>query len=983
MKKQTLFWASLVTLVFLFSCADAQQPTAILTGVVTDSAGAVIPNASVSATNTATNIQRVVMSNANGVYTIPNLPVGTYQIRVSAQGFQEKLSESAVALQVGQTVTLDAQLPVGDFRTTVVDLIGEMPLIDTETSKVDTVIRDKEVENLPLNGRNFLELALLTPGNAPAPNFDPTKTNTVLISSAGQLGRGGNVMIDGADNNDDVVGGSLVNISQDAVAEFQVATNRFSAEYGRSGSSVINVVTKTGTNTVRGSASVFERDRRLQGLPAVYDRTQSAPPFNRQQYSFTLGAPVVKNKLFAFGAFEYRSQNGATLFGVRNVAARTITRRFANAPLNNYLLNTRIDYNLNTANSFNFRYTFENVKATDSSKLDRAIGSSSYLQRLRNNFNVFQTTWTSVFSPRVANSASFNFNNFKNDTNPTTNEVQRTFPSILDGASFRVPQNTKQNRFQFNDNLTVIAGNHTLKFGAEAQRVKAAIGLGVFRQGRIEFVEDFASADRNGDGRIDDNDLLFAVTLRSQFPDRSLNLPDVNNTHLAFFAQDDWRVRRNLTLNLGLRYQFDTNEKNINNYADRNPLVAGFYQGDRRRDLNNFAPRVGLNYSLLNDKLSFHAGYGIYYDRLVLELITLERGLDGRALPVAVRAGNALRAPNGAPVFLDQNGRFLPFAPTLQNPFSGFILPGAGASGINIIDNRLQNPTIQQTNFGAQYEFARDFVIRADYLHNFGTNFVIGRTVGAVFNPVVGGPDRVVNLESSAKFFYDGLLVSAEKRLSNRYAFRASYTLSKALNYANDDQIPFSNGPLDPNNLRLEFAPTPNDQRHRFVFAGSFDLPLGFRVSPIFTAASGVPSDILLPDGQTRLPNLQRNAGGRLFKTAAELNQFIQSINNRGGVNGALLPLAPNDAKFNDNFSSLDLRASKIFKFDERFRLEPIVEIFNVFNTTNILGVSNTNYSGFGNVLGTPNFGKPLSTAGGVFGSGGPRAFQLAARLTF
>ena len=983
MKKQTFFWASLVTLVFLFSCADAQQPTAILTGVVTDSAGAVIPNASVSATNTATNIQRVVTSNANGVYTIPNLPVGTYQVRVSAQGFQEKLSESAVALQVGQTVTLDAQLPVGDFRTTVVDLIGEMPLIDTETSKVDTVIRDKEVENLPLNGRNFLELALLTPGNAPAPNFDPTKTNTVLISSAGQLGRGGNVMIDGADNNDDVVGGSLVNISQDAVAEFQVATNRFSAEYGRSGSSVINVVTKTGTNTVRGSASVFERDRRLQGLPAVYDRTQTAPPFNRQQYSFTLGAPIVKNKLFAFGAFEYRSQNGAALVGVRNVAARTITNGFANAPLDNYLLNTRIDYNLNTANSFNFRYTFENVKATDSSKLDRAIGSSSYLQRLRNNFNVFQTTWTSVFSPRVANAASFNFNNFKNDTNPTTNEVQRTFPSILDGASFRVPQNTKQNRFQFNDNLTVIAGNHNLRFGAEAQRVNAAIGLGVFRQGRIEFVEDFASADRNGDGRIDDNDLLFAVTLRSQFPDRSLNLPDVNNTHLAFFAQDDWRVRRNLTLNLGLRYQFDTNEKNINNYADRNPLVAGFYQGDRRRDLNNFAPRVGLNYSLLNDKLSFHAGYGIYYDRLVLELITLERGLDGRALPVAVRAGNALRAPNGAPVFLDQNGRFLPFAPTLQNPFAGFILPGAGASGINIIDNRLQNPTIQQTNFGAQYEFARDFVIRADYLHNFGTNFVIGRTVGAIFNPVVGGPDRVVNLESSAKFLYDGLLVSAEKRLSNRYAFRASYTLSKAFNYANDDQIPFSNGPLDPNNLRLEFAPTPNDQRHRFVFAGSFDLPLGFRVSPIFTAASGVPSDILLPDGQTRLPNLQRNAGGRLFKTAAELNQFIQSINNRGGVNGALLPLAPNDAKFNDNFSSLDLRASKIFKFDERFRLEPIVEIFNVFNTTNILGVSNTNYSGFGNVLGTPNFGKPLSTAGGVFGSGGPRAFQLAARLTF
>jgi outer membrane receptor protein involved in Fe transport len=966
----------------LVSCITISAQTAYtsVTGTVTDQNGAVIPGAKVTATNKATNYERIGVTNEEGVFVIPNLPVGNYDVKITFQNFKD-YQFTGVILNVGQTVTLNASLDVAGVVIT--DEIFPSSLVDTENSKVDSVIASREIENLPLNGRNYLELALLTPGNSPAPNFDPTKSNTVLISSAGQLGRGSNVMIDGTDNNDDVVGGSLINISQDAVQEFQVATNRFSAEYGRSGSSVINVVTKSGTNQLRGSASFFERDKRLQGLPATYDRTLPAPPFDRQQYSFTLGGPIIKDKLFAFGAFEYRDQDGAVLVGRRDVPTRTIVREFATAPSKDALLNTRLDYQANDANRFNFRYSFEDVKDTNESRLDREIGSASYRQQLKNRFHAFMAGWSDVLTSTLVNDFNFSINNFSNDTVPITNAIQLTFPSILDGASFRVPQATKQNRIQFTDAMTAIAGNHTLKFGGEVQRISADLNLGVFQQGRIEFVQDFANADRNNDGRIDDNDLLFAVTLRSQFPDRPLVLPKVDNTHVAFFFQDNWRVHRKLTFNLGLRYQVDTNEKNNSGYSDINPLVSSFYTGSRKRDLNNFAPRVGFNYSVLNDKLSFHGGYGIYYDRIVLELITLERGLDGRALPVAVRAGNALQAPNGQPIFLDQNGRFVPGAPTLANPFTGFILPGAGASGINIIDNKLQNPMVQQSNLGLQWEFARNFVLRADYLHNFGTHFIIGRNIGVVDNPVVGGPDRVVNLESSVKTFYDGLLVSVEKRFADRYSFRAGYTLSKSLNYANDDQIPFSSGPINSNNLQLEFGPAPNDQRHRFTFAGTAELPYGFHLSPILTLASGVPMDILLPDASSRIPLLQRNAGGRLFKNASELNAFIQQINNSGGVNGLPLPLAPSNAKFNDTFSSLDLRLTKVFNFGERAKLEPIIELFNVFNTTNILGVSNTNYSGFGNVLGSGNFGQPVTTAGGVFGSGGPRAVQLGARFSF
>jgi hypothetical protein len=346
--------------------------------------------------------------------------------------------------------------------------------------------------------------------------------------------------------------------------------------------------------------------------------------------------------------------------------------------------------------------------------------------------------------------------------------------------------------------------------------------------------------------------------------------------------------------------------------------------------------------------------------------------------------------------FVDpETGTFPPFAPTFSNPFSGFILPGAGASGINIIDNTMQNPEVQQFNLGVQRQMG-DYAVSVDYLHDFGTHFIIGRTIGAVFNPVVGGPDRVVNLESSVNTEYDGLLVTLEKRYADRYQLRAAYTLSKAFNYANDDQIPFSNGPVDSNNLQLEYGPPPNDQRHRFAFAGVFDAPYGFRLAPLWAVASGVPMDILLPDGSSRVPSLQRNAGGRLFKTGAELNVFLAQLNAAGGVAGQPLPLVAEDARFGDSFNSFDLRLSRPFKLGERVSVEPIAEVFNLFNVTNVLGVSNVNYSGFSNVLvrdsndaSSPGFlrasafGRPVTTAGGVFGSGGPRAFQFAARVVF
>src|SRR6185503_7205296 len=210
-------------------------------------------------------------------------------------------------------------------------------------------------------------------------------------------------------------------------------------------------------------------------------------------------------------------------------------------------------------------------------------------------------------------------------------------------------------------------------------------------------------------GVINDNDLLFSVTLRSGKPDQALIQPDADNTHIAGFIQDDWAVSNRLQLNLGLRYEVDSEVNNQSRVDDLNPIVLPFVTDERQRDLNNFGPRAGFAWTANDRGLVVRGGYGIYYDRVVLQIQSLERGLDGRALPIEVRAGNVF--------FLDPNtGLLPPFAPTLSSPFTGFILPGAGASGINIIDPRLQNPMVHEFHIGVEQPLLCGHA-RSDVLH--------------------------------------------------------------------------------------------------------------------------------------------------------------------------------------------------------------------------------------------------------------------------
>ncbi len=1050
---------TLLILILTTSPLWSQLPTATLNGVVSDPKDLAVAGAKVTLTNQGTGVTREAKTSSEGQYVFTELPPGVYTLRIEMQGFAPREYKD-LRLEVGRAVTLDAKLELAQLGQQV-SVSEAAPGLQLTQSEVQGLVTASTVENIPLNGRNFLELAFLIPGNRPAPNYDPTKTNTLEVSSAGAFGRGGNISVDGGDNNDEVVGGTLANFPEDGVAEFQIATNRYTAEVGRSGSSIINIVTKSGTNELHGSGFFFFRHKVLQGLPATFDRRQSAPRFDREQFGGSAGGPIVRDKAWWFVSAEDRSQRNGVEAVERDFTTGTIVGASPPGNLQEFLLTSRGDLKLTEHDNIAVRYSFNRSTQLDAASLRRPIGTSAQRQDSLNRFNSVLANWTRILSPRHVNSLIFHMDFFINQipafggtpaTNPSGlasgNEVR--FPSLQDGESFRIPQRTRLNRYQIKDNFSWILGKHTLHFGGEWQNYGSDVLFDLFGSGRIDVAENLALRDRNGDGIVDDRDIPIQFTLQSAAPVRPPIAPFYRDTYLGFYAQDDWRARHNLTLNLGLRWEFD------NNVLGSGPLstpcadprvltttagcvwVRSILGKHDTPGYKNFGPRVGFAWDPFSKgKTVVRGGYGIYYDRVVLEAPILEVLLDGRVVKLNVRNGSTL----------DASGNFVPDPVThvivsLQNPgtvggrtFGGPFAGGpiTAGIGINVIDNHARQPIFQQFTLGVQHQIGKDWVVSADGLHNFGYHQLIGQflrttTVSSplltctngidpctVTDPATGISDNITDIQSSAKSWYDGLLVNLQKRPTRlgpvNWGFSASYTLSKSFNYANDDQIPF-NGAEDQvnlvehvNNLRLEKGFSPTDERHRFVFWGIFEMPWQISVSPIWTYSSSVPIDLFIPSLGSRLPTLPRNALAREIKNGAQLNAAISNWNGLPSCSvpmgsprpfpcnsGGPLPLVNPNLQFGDNFNSFDLRITKTFNLTERQKLQFISEVFNLFNITNIRGVNNNNFSGFNNALiasktnpaiADPSFNTPIRTAGGFFGSGGPRAFQFALRYSF
>jgi hypothetical protein len=458
--------------------AAAQLPSSTLNGTVTDPQGAVVAGARVVVTSNATGVSRETTTVGDGGFTVTDLTPGEYTVRVSASGFATS-EFKAVSLDVGRAATLDVSLKIAKTGE-VVEVTGAEIAVNTTQSEVQGLVESQTIESLPLNGRNFLELAFLIPGNRPAPRFDPTKTNTLEVSSAGAYGRGGNIIIDGADNNDEVVGGTLMNFPEDGVAEFQIAT-KFTAEVGRSSSSIINVATKSGTNNVHGSEYIFFRHKDLQGLPATFDRRLPTPRFSREQFGGSLGGPIVSDKLFGFIAMEYLNQDHAVPVGVRDFATNSVTGGSALAFVHDFRLTSKGDWILDDKDHISLRYSFERSLDVDNGFLTQPLGAAANRQQSLNRYNSFLASWSRTFSSTQVNTLIYQKNYFINKipafspndpvTNPAGlaagNEIR--FPSVQDGANYRIPQRTRLARDQLRDTFYWSLGRHNVSFGGEYQ----------------------------------------------------------------------------------------------------------------------------------------------------------------------------------------------------------------------------------------------------------------------------------------------------------------------------------------------------------------------------------------------------------------------------------------------------------------------------------------------------------------------------------
>ncbi len=992
----TLVLRAVFTLSFAFIvCANVSAQvtaTGAVSGTVKDKNQAAISNVSVTLTNKSTGLSRTTTTNESGEYRVDFLPAGRYDIKVTASGFGDVTIENSEVL-VGKTNNVDFTMEPGMQTASVTITAGDADLVSREKTDISLNITPRDVQDLPLNGRDLGNLAYLAPGAKPVDSYDPTKRRISVFGINGSSGRNVNVTVNGIDNKDNTVGGPVMQFPLEAIQEFVISTARFSAVNGRSEGAAINVVTRSGGNDYHGSGFYFLRDKKLNASEVSPADTsiESKPPFNRKQWGGSIGGPLhlprfgegapshynTGNNTFFFFALE--RQNEATsipvasdafseLLLVQSLGARPAT--VLPTPYKDWRINARIDHTFNSKHNMFLTYNDQsNIGLNDQAtqRVDLTQGNFTKNRLLLGNFSL-----NSSLTNNTVNAFTVGYQYWHNLIDSEEKTTTFTFPSGIGfGTNVNVPQESYQSKYQFKDDLSIVRGNHTFRTGVDYLWEPKLGGFFEFNPTlEVDFVSLPSEILKLPQG-FSTPGLVGGMTATAGNP--YFDLPG-GAKMLGLYFQDDWKVKPNLTFNLGLRWDKDFNligteaqglsRTYLALKAINHPAAASLPKDDSR----DFSPRVGFAWDITSTgRHMLRGGYGLYYGQTFLNipLFMIQQINPTIFVSVFSIASGDLVPGTGIPL---SNWRFgIDPLPTIPPPPTQ--LPDNSTG--RIMDPDYQNPLTQQWNLGYSWQLNSYSVLEFEYTHILGlhesktvninptraiflnssgaeiTSRPLTAALTAAHQPILG---RIDLEQSSGRARYDGMNISYRRRLHERFTVNATYTLSRALAY-NGNSAAFRNRAWDTFNLfaPYELGPTPNDSRHRFSMGSVVNLPGGFQVAPIVQWESARPYTA----GYGSAVDIMGVGGGRgtshvvVFKDKPDdLKATLTAFGDPGASNANRIKyrnclrsgectFAPFDNVRGQPFFQLDTRVTKNFKLGERANLQAIFQVFDLTNRAN------------------------------------------------
>ena len=918
---------SIAGLALVCGCACGQEVSyASISGRVIDPSGAVVADAHVVARQLDTNLPSVAMTDREGRFRFPFLRVGRYDVKVSADGFSDALR--SLTLTVGAAFEMPVQLSLASNETNVT-VSGEAAVLESARSQIAGTVARSELESVPLNGRNFLDLALLVPGVSPTNTASTqlfAETSAVPgqgLSIGSQRNFSNNFIVDGLSANDDAAGLSGIFYGLGVVQEFQVVTSGGQAEMGRALGGYVNMVTKSGGNALHGDFYGYFRNQRLNASNAIFG---TAVPLTQTQYGASAGGPVIHDRTFYFANFEQRMLNQSGLITIAPVNVAAINARLAAVgyggpaiaaglfpnPVHNTNFLAKVDHAVRADDLFSARYSLYHVVSANS----RGAGGLSAASASAGLDDTDQTIAVSnvlTLSPRSVNETRGQYTRGSLSA-PATDPVGpgvtisgvATFGHLSGSPTARV-----NDLAEVVDNFAHQWGSHAIRAGADFIENHDTINFPRSDWGSYSFASlaNFLSGVYNNAG--------FTQTFGNARVEQ-------NNPNIGVYAQDEWKINSKITLNIGVRYDLQ-------------------FLKTIATDTNNVSPRAGFAWTPRGSRRTVIRGsFGLFYDRVPLRALAnaLLSGGNTTTLAGTSQVSVSLSpAQTGAPVF----------------PNIAASLPPSVLVNFTTMNSHMQNAYSEQGSFEIEHQLGNHATVSASYQHVRGLHLIAsvnqnvpscvaaGTNNGCRPNPSFGNNSQYSPLADS---HYDGLHLSFVQKPVRWGSYRISYTYSKALDDVGEF---FFSSPIDNFNIWRDYGRSDDDQRHRVVFDAALNLPRGFRLTGMLQYYSSLPFNITT--GATT----------------------IQGTPARPVVNGDYIS---RNAGHGFDFFTASARLSRTFRLGERWTLEPMLETFNALNHPNGVTLNGTFGTGAYPTNPLPSFRQTTAVAD-------PRSLQLAVRVSF